>query len=137
MEKRTILTYQETGKFDEHLNNLESILNVRERNKIREQEILEGRTDSLGIPRIFWGYVNANGTAGIPFPKGWTSSLSLVTYTITHNLATTNYVVIAIALLANTERFAEIQARNINNFQLKIYSGGTQTDTNFMFILLI
>lgn len=52
--------------------------------------------------KIYAGYVNADGSAGKPFPSGWTVvNSSTAAYTITHNLGTTNYSILVTALYNN------------------------------------
>lgn len=85
--------------------------------------------------RVYSGAVNSDGTAGTPFPTGWTSATpGTGNYTVTHNLSTTSYVVVA---MGGTAR--EVQAtRNANTIDfLTRNSAGTLADGSFTFILQV
>lgn len=80
------------------------------------------------------GYVNAAGTAGTPFPSGWTVGLSAHLFTITHNLGTTSYGVTLTSV--GTAYFGEVVARNANTFTCQFWNTvPALNDTDFMFVL--
>jgi len=84
------------------------------------------------------GFVNAPGTPGGVFPNGWTVvKLSTGRYEITHNLGSTNYVVLITPLSATTREFS-VESQTINTFITRFYSnsGGTLIDTDHSFIVL-
>lgn len=89
---------------------------------------------SSGYP----GYVNAAGTAGTPFPAGWSvTSTGTGAYTVTHNLGTTNYTVVLTAAGA-TFHVCAIYSINSNNFtcSLSTIVGASLQNGDFTFILL-
>jgi len=85
----------------------------------------------------YGGYVNANGTAGTPMPSGWTTAKTGTgAYTITHNLNTTSYVVVATAAGASFHVGA-IYAINANTFDISwVTMAASLQDAAFTFILL-
>ena len=101
----------------------------------------------LGIGRAtaqtaYGGKVASGGTAGTPFPSGWTVSLpGTGRYLITHNLNTTNYVV----AVTNVSAFSNVGAitnHGSNSFEVTYYEntvGATWPNTNtaFMFTLIL
>lgn len=90
----------------------------------------------------FAGRVNSGGSAGTPFPAGWTVSRSSAgIYVVTHNLGDAGYVVQlqVIATLAIT--IANVSSIGTNAFEARLYnhiSGDTwtATDTDFSFVLV-
>ncbi len=90
----------------------------------------------------FAGHVNSDGSAGTPFPAGWTVSRSSAgIYVVTHNLADAGYVVQlqVIATLAIT--IANLSSIGSNSFEVRLYNhitGDTwsATDTAFGFVLV-
>jgi hypothetical protein len=90
----------------------------------------------LGKDRVYGGYVYAAGTA-LLLPAGWTSAkTSTGAYTVTHNLGTTRYSIVATAAGA-TFGACSVYAINANDFHLSIVSmGASLQDTDFTFILL-
>ncbi len=92
------------------------------------------------MPRVFHGYVNSGNSAGTPFPSGWTVSSSPGTgrYKITHDLSSTNYTVMAIAVVASGSGSiaAKIGVRSADFFEAILFDdSGTATNADFMFIL--
>lgn len=89
-------------------------------------------------PKIYTGYVASGGTFGVPAPSGWSvSNDGTGLYTVTHNLGTTNYVVM-VTPLASLVKHASIQARSSNTFQVRTasYTEATGLENNdFMFVL--
>lgn len=84
------------------------------------------------------GFVNAAGTAGGVFPTGWTvTNLSAGRYEITHNLNSTNYVVLLTPLAATTREFS-VESQTLNTFITRFYTnaGSTLIDTDHSFIVL-
>jgi len=84
------------------------------------------------------GFVNAAGTPGGVFPTGWTvTNLSTGRYQITHNLGSTNYVVLLTPLAATTREFS-VESQTLNTFITRFYSnaGGTLIDTDHSFMVL-
>jgi len=84
------------------------------------------------------GFVNAAGTAGGVFPTGWTvTNLSAGRYEITHNLGSTNYVVLLTPLSATTREFS-VESQTANTFITRFYSnpGATLIDTDHSFLVL-
>jgi len=85
------------------------------------------------------GYVNDTGSAGSPFPTGWSVSRSSAgVYTITHNIGgSSRYVVVAIPLSSSGVYMAKIGSRSSNSFTVRINDdAGTLVDCDFMFILI-
>ena len=82
----------------------------------------------------FSGTVDSTGAA-ISLPSGWSSSKSATgTYTITHNLGTTAYTVVATP--ESTRRFADaLRDTNTMNFYLYNSTSDSLADTQFGFIL--
>lgn len=107
-------------------------------------------SDLTGVPvaKIYGGAVSDSGVALTPFPKGWSVSRSSTgLYNVTHNLNTTNYVVIANAMAVtptNDIVFGVLQSAQIlaNSFQIWMvnYNSnfvGTAFDSAFNFLLFI
>ncbi len=88
------------------------------------------------MPRVFHGFVNSDGTAGTPFPSGWSSAHTATgRYTITHDLGSTGYSVVATAQ-ASTVKNITIESRGSDSFIVRIANlSDTLEDNNFMFIL--
>lgn len=92
----------------------------------------------------YFGHVDNAGTAVI-LPTGWTSSVSLGLYTVTHNLGVSNYaVVVAARADANAGdpaadiTFGVIGATNTNNFTVAFFGNTgvtTKISTHFNFFL--
>ncbi len=94
---------------------------------------------------IYGGFVNSDGTAGTPFPSGWTSVLgtggSAHRYTVTHNLGTANWVVVITPIATGTYQtyFSQIFAYDTNSFTVVFFDNGNNdalVNTAFEFILL-
>lgn len=82
------------------------------------------------------GMVNADGTAGTPFPTGWTSTQTATgRYQIDHNLGTTDYVVVA-TIAGNSFVLLTVFDRNTNDFQVRITNTAVVfADADFYFTL--
>jgi hypothetical protein len=94
--------------------------------------------NEAAIGKIYSGRVAAAGTA-IKLPSGWSSTKTATgKYTITHNLGTTNYTIVAIA----NNRFATWEAIATNTFTIYIYGHDNVSgdmlfqDAAFHFILI-
>jgi hypothetical protein len=94
--------------------------------------------NEAAIGKIYSGRVAAAGTA-IKLPSGWSSTKTATgKYTITHNLGTTNYTIVAIANI----RFATWEAIATNTFTIYIYGHDNVSgdmlfqDAAFHFILI-
>lgn len=86
----------------------------------------------------YGGLVNANGTAGALFPKGWSvSKIGNGTYKITHNLNTTNYVIMTNPTFPGNliEDSTNVYAQNANDCTIQI-SNTSAEDRAFYFLLL-
>lgn len=85
---------------------------------------------------VYGGAVNSDGTAGTPFPSGWSSTKpSTGNYTITHNFGNTNYT---IAALSTDQIFLPVVfQRNNNDVKLTLHNIVTlsASDTAFNFII--
>lgn len=94
----------------------------------------------LGGAAIYAGRVGSDGTAGTPFPAGWTAAKSSAgRYTVTHNLGSTDYAVTVtnISAFSNAAAITDLSA---NSFEITLYENTTgatwnATDTAFMFML--
>lgn len=90
----------------------------------------------------FGGTVNANGTAGTPFPSGWSvAHTGTGAYTVTHNLGTTNYVVVITLNGSLTVSVVNLQSKLNNSFKFTWYNqtssiSWSAADTASDFILL-
>jgi len=95
------------------------------------------KVEGVSQPIAQHGYVNSNGTAGTPFPSGWSVALTATgRYTVTHNLGTTNYVVLAIAADAAAVKYCTIESRSTNSFIVRIANVTPALEDNaFMFVL--
>ena len=82
------------------------------------------------------GVVNSDGTAGTPFPSGWSSTKNAGgDYTITHNLGTTSYSVVITAISGGD--LCKAATISSNTFRVFTFAnGGTYTDTKFNFLLV-
>lgn len=90
-------------------------------------------TLSMGdtLSGIYVGYVQFDGTA-VRLPSGWTSvKNSTGSYTVTHNLGTTNYVVILTGAAINT--VATVETRTTIDFSYLTTVSGTGSDHSVMF----
>lgn len=87
---------------------------------------------------LYSGYVVSGGTAGAPFPSGWTvTSLGTGAYQVTHNLGTTNYIVVATPLITSVVvRIVNIFNITSTAFDLEIFdASGTSQNIGVFFIL--
>lgn len=84
----------------------------------------------------FGGIVNTDGTASTPFPSGWSITYNAVgSYTITHNLGTTNYVVTGSIISGGKDLL--VTGIVANSFDiLTVNNSNTAVDSKFTFILL-
>lgn len=84
----------------------------------------------------YGGYVAGNGTA-TSLPAGWSSAKTGTgAYTVTHNLGSANYIVVATAAGA-VFGVCSIYALNADDFDLSIVSmAAAAQDTDFTFILI-
>lgn len=91
---------------------------------------------SLGADTVYGGVVASNGTAGTPFPSGWTSQATATgIYVITHNLGHSNYAVVAWAY-STAVRAVNLSNKGTTAFTVTVKdSGGTDTANAFEFIL--
>lgn len=89
---------------------------------------------------IYIGDVSATPAAGAIFPSGWTVGSDAGTggFNITHNLNTTNYVVVANGT-TNADTLCMVTTRNANNFVLVTTraDGGAAVKKDFSFVLVI
>lgn len=88
---------------------------------------------------VLYGEINGGGTA-VFLPTGWTSvgnAAGLVT--VTHNLGTSNYGVIATAAATGFDRdfVCNISNRSNNSFQVETILSGSDTYANFFFVLIL
>mgnify|MGYP001563015854 CR=1 FL=1 len=134
---------QEQNDIRQELNELKE--RIEELFRGKESQLvfpLDGRSKEIlnliFVDRIFFGYVNSDGTTGTPFPKNWTSSrTALGTYSITHSFNTTAYIVLATCRSA-AFRMPKINARNVNNFVIEIADNtNALADSDSMFIAMI
>lgn len=90
---------------------------------------------STGIS--YGGVVLSGGTAGTPFPAGWSvAHTGTGDYTITHNLGTTNYTFVG-TLFANTGAIITFNQQNSNTMEILVKDlTGTLVDRTFSFIVL-
>lgn len=90
--------------------------------------------DSTSGTTLYGGYVNSNGTAGTPFPTGWSSSLTAHLYTVTHNLGTANFAVCLTAF--DAARVGEVHTRTTTTFTCEFFDlSASLQDVPFMFLL--
>lgn len=93
-------------------------------------------------PKIFIGFVNSGGTAGTPFPSGWSSTrLDPGVYRITHNLSTINYVVLTMVINSTVLEVGNIgersEANNKNSFDIIVRDRlNALSNRDFMFLAL-
>lgn len=90
-------------------------------------------------PKTYGGVVTSTGTAGTPFPSGWTAGKNATgDYTVTHNLGTTNYVVVGSAISGGKILLWSQSSSDGNQFNILTFNtAGTSTDTTFSFILAL
>lgn len=88
------------------------------------------------IPVLYGGYVSSGGSAGTPFPSGWTTqNTGAGNYLITHSLGTANY---AVTVTGESARECNVTSIATNDFVvLTRISNGTLTNGSFNFILLV
>lgn len=86
---------------------------------------------------VYGGVVLSGGTAGTPFPTGWTvAHTGTGDYTITHNLGTTNYTFTG-TLFANTGAIITFNTQNTNTLEVLVKDlSGNLTDRTFSFIVV-
>lgn len=86
--------------------------------------------------KIYAGFVNLDGSSGLPFPTGWTSAnLSSGAYRITHNLGTTNYSVVATLNYLNDGnlRVALLALKTSTTFDIELFGFGSGSNSNGAF----
>lgn len=83
------------------------------------------------------GAVASGGTAGTPFPSGWSvAKNSTGNYTVTHNLGTSSYVVVA-TIKSGGKQILNSDISN-NTFDILTYNAsGSAVDGAFGFILIV
>lgn len=94
--------------------------------------------DMNGVVKGGGGGFSGKSTSGGSgtLPAGWTiSHPSTGIYTITHNLGTTNYIVLVTAI-DNGSAIAGGRSISSNTFQVGITSGGSGADCAFHFTLI-
>ena len=86
---------------------------------------------------VYYGFVNNSTSAGTPFPEGWSVvNNGTGDCTITHNLGTTEYVVLATS--EGTASIMSPQTRNTNTISIFSYStAGTSQSTDFFFAVYV
>lgn len=90
----------------------------------------------VGGTDAFIGYVDSSGSAGTPFPSGWTVTRSGTgSYVVTHDIGNTNYVFSLVPMSANVVSGSTSRANN--SFEADFYdnTSGSGVNTDFMFIL--
>ena len=82
---------------------------------------------------VYFGKVAANGST-LKLPSGWSASrTALGKYTVTHNLASTDYIVVALAIT----RGVYLNSQTSNNFTLWcVNNADVYADEIFNFILI-
>lgn len=83
------------------------------------------------------GEVTSGGSAGTPFPSGWSVSHTATgRYTVTHNFGTTNYAVIVNPVVSIAKVWA-VESKNSNNFVVRIANTSfTLEDNAFDFMVI-
>lgn len=91
---------------------------------------------SLGVETTHGGLVNSNGTAGTPFPTGWSvETTGTGFYVVTHNLGHSNYAVVAHAY-STSVRAVNLSSVGSTSFTVNTKtSAGADVDNAFYFIL--
>lgn len=89
------------------------------------------------VGKSYPGVVLSGGTAGTPFPSGWSiTHIGTGDYKITHNLNSGSYAIVPV-LFASTNLFININNQNVNDVEVFIKNAaGTATDATFHFILV-
>lgn len=100
--------------------------------------------DQMLVAKGYMGHINAVG-AVVLAPTGWTSGVASTTYTITHNLAKSDYVVVITPRAdanandpANDIVFPVIGATSSNSFTVAFFTNNNTTTkiaTDFNFLL--
>lgn len=127
----------------QELNSFQGGVNGQNMHHHTGQDSLKVNYDDLdNLPSsggVFGGKVNSDGTAGSPFPTGWTSSdLGSSYYEITHNLGTTNYS-IALTIYASVG-FIILGAGDVaaNTFRVRTFdTSSASSDRAFYFLLTL
>lgn len=81
---------------------------------------------TVNAPEIYYGHFNSTANSN-KLPEGWSISVVTGTYTITHNLGDTNYVVLTTPR-DTAEKMGMLEEKNNNDFVLR-YT--TETATEF------
>jgi len=89
------------------------------------------------IDKVHRGRVSSAGVS-IELPSGWTCTKNATgTYTVTHNLGTTDYTVVVSPEYSATVGFAGIYSKAANAFACYVANAsGTPIDRNWHFILI-
>lgn len=101
------------------------------------KKYVDGEIAQIRVAKIGSLSSTGDGSAGAVFPSGWTSAKnSTGDYTITHNLGTTDYTVVATSL--NDYTVMEILTQNSNNVNIRSFvtTTGALIDSGFNFILI-
>lgn len=89
---------------------------------------------------VYFGLVGPSGVTGPPFPDGWSSTKnSAGDYTVTHNLGTTDYVVLLtnFEITGNVNGRVSLASRSGNSFDIHAYdSSDTKSDSYTMFVVI-
>lgn len=92
--------------------------------------------DGLTASKAYIGVATSTG-ASTPFPTGWTwTKNGAGDYTITHNLGTTSYIVVATSINDTTVVVIASQSTNSFNVTSWLSTTGNKIDDGFNFILI-
>jgi hypothetical protein len=99
---------------------------------------INANTDIIGWRGMitYGGTVASTGSLTSSFPLGWSAVRnSLGNYTITHNLNTTNYSMVATS--QNDHTTMEVNTMNANTVNVLAWNAGSAIDSTFNFILTV
>lgn len=102
-----------------------------------EAQRIRWNTDLINKITPFVGNVTACTSIGTIFPPGWTVvNTATGVCTVTHNLGTTAYSVVATPfIIAGFASFTFINTQAANSFQIECYANGGLNNCDFNFIL--
>lgn len=91
-------------------------------------------------PVVYWGYVNSGASNGVNNHSFSISSGGTGRYTITHNLGTSSYVLVATAFAAagGGAISAKVSSKGTNSVEVTTFNdAGSAVDNDFMFMLTL
>lgn len=140
LDENDTLVQENADNLDQNLTDVQTTLDDLSANEGQlmfplSQDTIDLIKEQIPVATVstFGGVLNAAAAGSLP--TGWTASVTGTTYTVTHNLGTTVYSVVANAIGANLP--IVYLTPGTNSFTIEFASGGGYFATPFNFILTL